>query len=531
MSEMKEKMWEIQKFFGAESVKDLSAKLLETVLGDNCKKIFDEYLELVGNVETDFLQKGYQFYLSDRGKGTKQQDFTPTSIAKLCGRLAECPAEGVVYDCCAGSGALTIAKHKQDNSLRFVCEELDEDVIPFLLFNLAIRGIEADVIHGDVLKNEIYKVYTVKPYGKYSKVEPLPEADLQSYELGQFDAVISNPPYNISWNPPQDEGLFGNVDERFAGFDMPPKGNANFAFVLHCIHHTKTGGSVSMILPGGILSEDKGTKNIRKQLIDNKLIDSVVVMPDKMFESTSISTCLLTLRQGREGIALVDARQTCHEEIRHQRGEGDKSHTSRIYHKALKAFTDEDIEKIVCAIEKRENVPEFSKTVTPGELAEGDYILTPTRYIEFQEREETHRPFADIVNDIRAISKEINAVKITMNQTIARQMGWDKTAELVEQSAKNTEKINNTTIKLLGLEPIEPENWIRLSKNAGEIKIENTSKESISSLFAIFMPMLKQHIYYLNNRENELLKELQQALLPELMSGKLDVSGLDLPQE
>ena len=228
-------------------------------------------------------------------------------------------------------------------------------------------------------------------------------------------------------------------------------------------------------------------------------------------------------------MALVDARQTCHEEIRHQRGEGDKCHTNRIYHKALKVFTDEDIEKIVCAIEKRENVPEFSKTVTPEELAEGDYILTPGRYIEFQEREETHRPFADIVNDIRAISKEINAVKITMNQTIARQMGWDKTAEIVEQSAKNTEEINNTTIKFLGLEPIEPEDWIRLSKKAGEIKIENTSKESISSIFAIFMPMLKQHIYYLNNRENELLKELQQALLPELMSGKLDVSRFDLP--
>ena len=131
--------------------------------------------------------------------------------------------------------------------------------------------------------------------------------------------------------------------------------------------------------------------------------------------------------------------------------------------------------------------------------------------------------FADIVNDIRAISKELNAVKITMNQTIARQMGWDKTAELVEQSAKKAEDINNGVIKLLGLDPIEPENWIRLSKNAGEIKIENTSKESVSSLFAIFMPMLKQHIYYLNNRENELLKEFQQALLPELMSGRLDI--------
>ncbi len=523
MSEMKEKMWEIQKIFGAESVEDLSAKLLETVLGDNCKKIFDEYLDLAGNLETDFLQKGYQFYLSDRGKGTKQQDFTPPSIAKLCGRMAKCPTGGVVYDCCAGSGALTIAKHKQDNSLRFVCEELDEKVIPFLLFNLAIRGIEADVIHGDVLKNEIYKVYTVRPCGKYSKVDSLTETDLQSYELGKYDAVISNPPYNISWEPPQNNGLFGGEDERFSRYDMPPKGNANFAFVLHCLYHAKAGGSVSMILPGGILSKDDGNKNIRKQLVDNKLIDSVVVMPDKMFESTSISTCLLTLWQGREGTALVDARQTCHEEIRHQRGEGDKSHTNRIYHKALKVFTDEDIEKIVCAIEKRENVPEFSKAVTPEELAENNYILAPSRYIEFQEREELHRPFADIVNDIRAISKEKNAVKITMNQTIARQMGWDKIAELVEQSAKTAENINNGAIKLLGLDPIEPENWIRLSKNAGEIKIENTSKESVSSLFAIFMPMLKQHIYYLNNRENELFKEFQQALLPELMSGRLDI--------
>ena len=270
---------------------------------------------------------------------------------------------------------------KQDNSLRFVCEELDENVIPFLLFNLAIRGIEADVIHGDVLKNEIYKVYTVRPCGKYSKVDSLTETDLQSYELGKHDAVISNAPYNISWEPPQNNGLFGGEDERFSRYDMPPKGNANFAFVLHCLYHAKAGGSVSMILPGGILSKDDGN-SIRKQLVDNKIIDSVVIMPDKMFESTSISTCLLTLRQWREGIALVDARQTCHEEIRHQRGEGNKSHTNRIYHKALKAFTDEDIEKIVCAIEKRENVPEFSKAVTPEELAENNYSLAPSRYIE-----------------------------------------------------------------------------------------------------------------------------------------------------
>ncbi|MBR4694841.1 MAG: N-6 DNA methylase [Selenomonadaceae bacterium] len=197
----------------------------EAVFSENREAIFDSYMDLAGTIEVDFLQKIYQFYLSDRGKGTKQQDYTPPSVAELCGRLAKCPKGGTVYDCCAGSGALTIAKHKQDSSLRFVLEELDENVIPFLLFNLAVRGIEAVVVHGDVLKNEIYQAYSVKPADKYGNVEKL-----EHYELGKYDACISNPPYNIPWEPPQDDGLFAS-DERFSFCDMPPKGNANFAFI------------------------------------------------------------------------------------------------------------------------------------------------------------------------------------------------------------------------------------------------------------------------------------------------------------
>ena len=225
MSEMKEKAWAIRKLFGVENIEALPEKLEEAVFSENREAIFDSYMDLAGTIEVDFLQKIYQFYLSDRGKGTKQQDYTPPSVAELCGRLAKCPKGGTVYDCCAGSGALTIAKHKQDSSLRFVLEELDENVIPFLLFNLAVRGIEAVVVHGDVLKNEIYQAYSVKPADKYGNVEKL-----EHYELGKYDACISNPPYNIPWEPPQDDGLFAS-DERFSFCDMPPKGNANFAFI------------------------------------------------------------------------------------------------------------------------------------------------------------------------------------------------------------------------------------------------------------------------------------------------------------
>ena len=106
----------------------------------------DRYTKDVG-IDADYMQKTYQFFMADRGKGTKQQDYTPASIAKLTALLAQCPSNGVIYDLCSGSGALTIAAHEIDSSLSFVCEELDENVIPILLFNLAIRNINAIVLH------------------------------------------------------------------------------------------------------------------------------------------------------------------------------------------------------------------------------------------------------------------------------------------------------------------------------------------------------------------------------------------------
>ena len=137
--------------------------------------------------------------------------------------------------------------------------------------------------------------------------------------------------------------------------------------------------------------------------------------------------------------------------------------------------------------------------------------------------EDAHRPYADIVSDLRAIAKEKSAVKITMNETVAKKLGFDEVYEDVAKSSDLTKQMNENVLKLLGLEPIEGKPWLALSKRAGEIKIENTSKNSISSVIMMFLPMLKQHIYYLNDVENKLLAELRDALLPDLMSGKIEV--------
>lgn len=514
MAELKETCQKIKDFFRIEKIEDLSPKLSEVVFSSDSFQIYDDYIALVGNLEVDYIQKCYQFFLADRGKNSMQQDYTPPSIAKLVAELADCSSGGTVLDCCAGSGALTIAKHRKDNSLRFVCQELDGNVIPLLLFNLAIRGIEAVVIHGNVLTGECKKIYSLKPMDKYSKVEEISE-----YTLGQYDTCISNPPYNISWFVPEDDDL------RFIEYGIPPKTNANFAFVLNSLHHTKMGGKAVLILPCGIMSTSNSEVAIRANLSKAGYVDSVISLPDKMFESTSISTCILTIRNGvgDKKTTLIDSRRTYHEDVRHQRGEGSRSYTERVYHKIFKILTDEDISTIMQAIKKRDTVPGFCATVSVSDFVAEEYIWAPSRYIELVCEEEKHRPYADIISDLRAIAKEKAAIKITMNETVAKKLGFDKVYEDVAKSQELTKQMNNNVLKLLGLEPIEGNPWLALSKRAGEIKIENTSKNSVSSVIMMFLPMLKQHIYYLNDVENKLLAELRDALLPDFMSGKINV--------
>ncbi len=115
MAELKETCQKIKDFFRIEKIEDLSPKLSEVVFSSDSFQIYDDYIALVGNLEVDYIQKCYQFFLADRGKNSMQQDYTPPSIAKLVAELADCSSGGTVLDCCAGSGALTIAKHRKDN--------------------------------------------------------------------------------------------------------------------------------------------------------------------------------------------------------------------------------------------------------------------------------------------------------------------------------------------------------------------------------------------------------------------------------
>ena len=206
------------KIFECNNTSELGEKLFRTVLKSDIQKLL-LFSECVSDLTVDWLQKIFQYYESDRQE--KKQDYTPKSIAKLCAALTETGGK-TVYDICAGSGALTIQKWVKNPDKLFICEELDENVIPYLLFNMAVRNMSGYVINRDVLTMDCKKVYKLQSGDKFSTV-----SEIKNPPEIHADEIVSNPPFNISWNAPKP--LF--ADERFKGV-IPPASNANYQNIL-----------------------------------------------------------------------------------------------------------------------------------------------------------------------------------------------------------------------------------------------------------------------------------------------------------
>lgn len=278
---------------------------------------------------------------------------------------------------------------------------------------------------------------------------------------------------------------------------------------------------MAFLLPQSVLSTSVAEeKEIRKSLIEENLLEAVISMPDKMFESTTIATCILLFNKHKKtrNVEMIDMRQTYLEEQRDQNGQfGGASHENRTYHKTVKVIDDEGMKKAIDSIFEQKNIPEFSKSATVDEIRNADYILTPSRYIEFQERENTHRPYKDIADDYNRIIAEKNSLKLTVNESLAKSLGLYETFLLMKHDDNVSDSFSIAGCK------VEKESFIAMSKKATEFKIENKSKDKVPEILLLFLQMWKQHIMYLNHEENKILAEFRDALLPELMSGKIEL--------
>jgi type I restriction-modification system DNA methylase subunit len=507
--ELKELTARICDLFGCASVDTLPDKIMFALFSQNPTMYFDKYKEVCPDLTVDWLQRVYQFYHADRTE--KKQDYTPVALAKLVAYLSYMPGEKVVYDCCCGSGALSIQKWCANPKLKFICEELDEKVLPILLFNLCIRNIEATIVNRDILSGDIFHSYSTVKGAMYASVQrPMfPETELQ-----KADVSVSNPPFN----------LISSVSEDITK-DLPLKYTCNFAFVAHCLQR---GERCALILPRGVLTS-KEELECRKYLISKGWLKAAISLPEKMFESTSVATCILLLDKKNisKEVMLVNAEKMKSVEVREQRGEGNASHYNRIYKKEFNTFSDEQIAAI-CELTTKEQ-DSFSKRISQEELEEHGYNLTIGPYLSIELEGTIHRDFNAIISDINRIIRERNVIKVTVNKVWAERLGLAEVISDCEATNEVVKAINESFSLFKNYEVKEKiiENKYIQSSNSKVFVIENTDKEILSSIMPFFMNMYKQHLYYLNNEENRLLAELRDSMLPLLMNGDLMLKDSD----
>lgn len=512
----------VLKLCNVKETKDIGNVLMETVLNHN-EDLYNKYLKIVDDTK-DWLQALWQYYEADRTN--KKQDYTPKSLCNLVSALAgNC---NCFYDCCGGSGALSIDMLKKHEQIQNVyVEELDENVIPFLLFNLCLHNASGFVVNGNVLTKKKIKAYRLFSGTKYSKVIEIPDFNiLKDVENIPLDVSISNPPYNIKWQPPTPL----EMDSRFPV--IPPASNANYAFVLHCLHRATN--KAILILPNGIASQ-RTESEVRKYLIDNDLIETVISLPNNMFECTNIATCIMVLNKNKKNkgkVTLIYSVENCVTEEREQNGQfGSKSHTNRTYKKKFNVLRDENIQKILDVIENQQEIKQFSVIKTNEQIAEKKYMLAPSMYFEVDIEDFTdaqHRDFQQIADNINYISRMQNSCKLVINETIAKQLGFD--VDLYKQSKENSKSVKEQ-MRSLKID-IDVEDYIQFTKNKNEFVFKCNDKEILPEILLQFLSVWKNQIALLNTMQNQYLSELRDALLPDLMSGKIqlneggDINGL-----
>lgn len=461
------------------------------------------------DANTDWLQKVWQYNFAKRGQ--MGQDYTPDCLGDLLAGLVG--DTGTCLDLCAGSGSLTIRHHLRYPSTKYVCVELDNDVVPVLTVNMAMRRIDAVIVNGDAISGQPPKeVWTVKDGHIMRGGEPF-----------KCDGTISNPPYNIRWKQPDLAPMW----PQYSGFDIPPESNANMAFLLTGISEA---ARAAYILPNGVLSSGKAEGRIRQQLVDANLVEAVISLPERMFESTSIPVCVLLLAKNRQTrrIALIDATSRCESEVRDQRGQfGSKSHTGRVYHKTVNVLTGETVSGIMREISQADDT-DMVRHIDQEHL-DDDCNLTPKRYLTkpLEPDATPHRPFQKIVDSINEVADRRNSLLLTVNATTARMLGVDEVKRMQDEGNAIREQMEAALNSIEGMEPVKLKRgeYIRFSKNKNEVRFENNSKERVSDVLLLIMQGWKQNIYACNNDENRYLAELRDALLPDLIGGKLQFKG------
>lgn len=370
------------------------ASLLDTV--NNIDTLKDKQQDIVGRVYEYFLSK---FALAE-GKG-KGEFYTPKSIVNLIAEMIE-PYKGTIYDPACGSGGMFVQSMKfieshQGNTkdISIYGQEYTSTTYKLAKMNLAIRGINANL--GDV------------PADTFAKDQ---HPDLKA------DFIMANPPFNQKdWRA--DNEL--TDDPRWRGYDVPPKSNANYGWILNMVSKLSDNGVAGFILANGALSGGGEEYKIRKKLVENGLVEAIVILPQNMFYTTNISVTLWILNNNKTERTLILPDTT--RNYRDRQKEVlfmDLREIGEPFEKKFIQFSPEHIQQIAQTYHNWqqkdssfENIPEYCYAATLEEIEKKDYSLVPSKYITFVNRDEN----IDFEDKMKALQNEFTALLKTEEQS------------------------------------------------------------------------------------------------------------------
>jgi type I restriction enzyme M protein len=335
-----------------------------------------------GKQDYDVLGFIYEYLISmfAANAGKKAGEFyTPHEVSVLMSEIVAGHLNGrseiKIYDPTSGSGSLlinigqSVSKYISDeDNIKYYAQELKENTYNLTRMNLVMRGIKPDNIvtrNGDTLEDDW-------PY--FNENDPV-----NTYNPLYVDAVVSNPPYSQVWDPANKE-----TDPRYARFGLAPKGKADYAFLLHDLFHIKPDGIMTIVLPHGVLFRGGEEGGIRKNLIENNHIDTIIGLPANIFFGTGIPTIVMVLKQKCEDtdVLIVDASKGFIKE-----GKNNKLRAS-------------DIKKIADVVTGRKESFKFSRVVSREEIRENDYNLNIPRYVDSSEEAESWDIYASMFGGI-----------------------------------------------------------------------------------------------------------------------------------
>ncbi|MEG0249370.1 MAG: type I restriction-modification system subunit M [Peptostreptococcus sp.] len=367
------------------TVKDKNSRLAAVIKGVEGLKL--------GNFEEnqiDLFGDAYEFLISNYAANAGKSGgefFTPQCVSELIAKLAIHKQEKInkIYDPAAGSGSLLLQAKKQfdDHIIQdgFFGQEINHTTYNLARMNMFLHNINYDKFNislGNTLTDP-----------KFGDDKP-------------FDAIVSNPPYSVKWIGKDDPTLIN--DERFAPAGvLAPKSKADFAFVLHSLSYLSSKGRAAIVCFPGIFYRGGAEQKIRKYLIENNFIETVISLAPNLFYGTSISVNILVLSKSKldNNVQFIDA-------------SGEDFYKKETNNNIL---TEKHIENIIDIFDSKEDIDYVSKSVTPKIIEENDYNLSVSSYVEAKDTREVI-DIVELNKEIKSTVEKIDTLRIEIDKII-----------------------------------------------------------------------------------------------------------------